>query len=382
MSHLLPGAEQNPESQPQTFVLDYHTRQFVDPAYWEGAVEARFSFDKLGLEHREFVGRLVHFCGDAPVIAIREVGGEGDGATFVKHPPLGILIHQLGDPQSVAAFWAQWLSTQELPPASGCPLTVPSTSAISPSWGRLHYDVESGFGFIVSSHGYSTLVDLRDEESAMERNHVFMEFSHRSALSLSAWEMIDLSADVFHARMESLIRDPGSEAYQTLRFYKLGEDERSIEVFGCDYRTVKRALEALTLALTISLGPGGELAEGDRAHWHPWSEKPGKALCLHVGDRWWDDMPAPAKLGKLMGEICVAMGCRLRYEPMSERERRAMRQRGGKRIGEARMVALEWAGEFKVWSDSSSAHEAMEVAARLKETLETATIRLDDTGSP
>lgn len=363
MSKLLPIAASQDE--PTTFALDYHTKQFVDPAYWQGAVEARFHFDEPGLQDREFVGRLVEFCGDYPVIVIQEVGGSG--ATFVKRPLSDIPLHQLQDPESVAAFWADFLSTAKHPLTPGCTLPVLPAMAMSPSLGRLHYDAKSGFGFIVSSHGYCTLVDLRDEESARESNHVLVEFSEVAALSLRARQMVDVRDGEFHARMDGLFKDPTSEVFQTLRFYKLSDDERAMEVFGCNYRAVKRTLEALTLALTMSMGPGGELGAGDRAVWHPWEGSVDKALSLHQGEGWWDDMAAPEKLGKLMERVCAAMGCEMRYVPMSESERKTAKEREGGRMVDARTIALEWASEFKVWAQSASGHEAVEAGVRLRE---------------
>lgn len=368
MSNLLPisAPEQNPEPQPLTFALDYHTKQFVDPAYWESAVEARFYFDEPGLQHREFVGRLVEFCSDYPVIVIQEaespqVKGGSDGVTFVKRTLSGISNHQLQYPGRVAAYWASWLSIAQHPHTPGCPLPVLPAVAMSPSLGRLHYDADSGFGFIVTSNGYCTLVDLRDVESARESNHVFMEFSKQPILGIR--EMVDTSALDFHARMEALIRDPDTEAFQTLRFYKMREEERSMEVFGCDHRTLKKTMDALKLALTMSIGPGGELENYQRAVWHPWGANRDKAVGVHLNDGWWDDIEAPEKLAALTEEICAAMGCVLRYEQKCKAEE----ENECERVGEARMVALEWASEFNVWSESSSAHEAMEAVATLQE---------------
>jgi hypothetical protein len=320
-----------------------------------------------GLQRREFLGRLVEFCGDYPVIVIQEANGEGSGATFVKRTLSGISNQQLLDPERVAAYWAGWLSIALHPHTPGCPLPVLPSVAMSPSLGRLHFDADSGFGFIVTSNGYCTLVDLRDVESARESNHVFMEFSEQYALGVR--EMIDTNDVDFHERMDELIRDPASEAFQTLRFYRLREDERSMEVFGCDQRTLKRTLEALKLALTIAMGPGGELENYQRAVWHPWGARGHKAIGVHLSDGWWEDMTAPAKLGELMEDVCAATGCVLRYEPKSKAERKA-EESDVARVGDARMVALEWASEFNVWSESSSAHAAMEAGVRLRQTLE------------
>ena len=146
-------------------------------------------------------------------------------------------------------------------------------------------------------------------------------------------------------------------------FHCLSDDGRSLEVFGCDYRTLRRTLDGLKLALDTALGPGGDFAGCGRAMWYPWHAEPLEALGVRRAERSWRGSAPPPKLAALMERVFAVTGCQLRLE-------RRDSDCDENRVIDTRVVGLEWANEFRVRSEGVNAHEAMEAAMDLKEMLE------------
>ncbi len=349
-----------PQSEPQTFALDHHTRQFFDPGDWEAPVEASFYLDMPGLRGREFHGRLALFCDGEPVIAITEIGG--DGGTLLKRPPYPPKPDEM-EPEQREGHWAQWLGLARTPRPSGCPLPILPNLSSNTGLSRLHFDVRSGFGAQICSSGHGHLFDLRDVESAEKRHrpHVDMRgFVDGDANGQPA--LGEMSAQGFHGALDGMFRDNGCALFQVLRFYALSDDERALEVFGCNHRSLRRALEGLRLSLQIALGPGGEFAGCPRAIWHPWHGDGAQTLGVHRGGGWWADIAPPEKLAALVERVLTATGCRLRLEWRAGDFKEDA-------VVDARLVGLEWANELSVRSEGVSAHEAMEAATGLRELL-------------
>ena len=359
MSNL---SNSNPQSETQTpasFSLDYHTKQFFDPGEWEGAVEARFFLDSDGLSGREFVGRIATLCTGDPVIAMREVSG--DGATLIKRTPYPLNANE-AKPENRAEHWAEWLDLSKEPRPSGCPLPVLPGVSANAGVMRLHFDAASGFGAQVWSLGRGYLFDLRDEDSAEKSHHPHVDMDD----ALGKERVTGLGAMTgaeFHDAIEGLLRDESSELFQVLRFYHLSDDERAMEVCGCDYQTLTKTLDALRLALMVSLSWGGELRRFERAVWHPWSTNVEMAIAVSRGDTWWSDIAAPRKLSGVMEGVCAALGCGLKYE----RDAADLKMDGKV---DARSVALEWANHFHVRVEGVSAHEAVEASVKLREVID------------
>lgn len=361
VSQPTPDQSPNPKfnATPQTFALDSHTKQFFDPGDWEAPVEGRFYLDMPGLRGRKFQGRLALFCDGEPLVAMREIGG--DGATLLKRPPFSPKPDQM-EPEMCVGHCAQWMGLARTPRPSGCPLPILPNLSSNFGLSRLHFDADSGFGAQICSNGHGHLFDLRDEDSAEKR--------HRPHVDMRAFvdgdangqpTLGEMSAAQFHGALDAMFRNEGSALFQVLRFYALSDDERALEVFGCDYRALRRALDGLRLALTLSLGLGGVGCM--RAIWHPWHGDGAQTLGVHLGGGWWKDTAPPPKIAGMAGRVFAATGCRLRLERRTEDAAEGA-------VVNARTVALEWANELSVRSEVVSAHEAMEAAIGLRELFE------------
>ena len=326
----------------QTLALDYHSRQFFDPADWEGAVEARFGLGVRGLEGREFWGRMARFCDGGALMVLEEAGGE---ATFVRGVP--IATNAVWDREEVGRLWKALLSLGESGRRDGSPLLLlPELSACG-GLGRLHFDARSGFGFSLGCGGECVLFDLREEERA--RRHVFALLLGDTICPRGMRAMVETSGAAFHNRVGEQLRDAGSKLAQTLRFWRQGVDGRSREVFGCDHARLGRAVEVLRLALVVEMGPGGALCGHERVYWHPFAGDGDEEVLWVAGCP--DMMEVPARLLGWREQICAGLGCRLRAGDG----------------GHGHTVAREWAGHFAVRAERPSAHEAMEAARGLRE---------------
>lgn len=227
---------------------------------------------------------------------------------------------------------------------------------------RLHFDAASGFGLWSWSEGWCHLIDLSDEDSARQRNRPVVDL--RPLLFPQGQPLlVEMSDGDFHAMMAREVGNQDGALFHTLRFYKMSDDECCHAVFGCDSGAWKRVREGLRLALTIAMGPSGELAGCKSARWHPWATGV-EALHLHRTGSRWTEGEAPAKLAGMMELICTRMGCRMRIEPEESND-------GVKSLGasHARTVTLEWAANLCVRSKQASAHVAMEAAVQLGDML-------------
>ena len=339
-----------PDPNPQTLALDYQSRQFFDPADWEGPVEAHFHLGVRGLEGREFRGRMARFCDGGALMVLQEAGGE---ATFVRGVPLA--SNAVWDREEVGRLWTALLSLGEFGRRDGIERSdtdsLPLLPELSACGGlaRLHYDARSGFGFLMGCGGDCVLFDLREEERA--RRHVFALLLGDLVCPRGIRALVETTGAAFHARVEEQLRDAGSKLHQTLRFWRLSVDGRSREVFGCNFATLGRAVELLRLALVVEMGPGGDLCGHERATWHPFAGDGGGEVLWVAGCP--DEVETPARLLGWREAICMGLGCR---------------PRAGDR-GHGHAVALDWAGHFGVRAERPSAHEAMEAARQLQEML-------------
>ncbi len=367
-SNHAPDQSQSNTPAPDTFALDYHTRQFFDPSEWEGAVEATFHLDTPGLCGHRFEGRIALLCDGNPVIVMRAAEGSStygneEGATLLKRPPYPLDPDEI-EPSMRGHHWAQWLGLHVYPKPN-CPLPILPNIASNSGLMRLHFDAASGFGAQVWSVGHGYLFDLRDVESAEKRHrpHVDME----DLLGVDGMRTLGaMDGREFHRAMDGMFRDAGSSLHQVVRFYAMSDDERSLEVLGCDYRMLQRTLEGIKCALTMALGPGGALAGCERATWHPWHMNPDIAVAANVREQWWEDMVAPVGMAEMLERVCAATGCRLRLERMAGDSE----GQGSARIVDAPAVAQEWANELFVSGTAASGHEAVEATVRLREIME------------
>lgn len=95
--------------------LDYHSKQFFDPDYWSGAVEARFYLDVEGLKAREFRGRAAPFCTGEWLAILQAVPSSSKqtetAPIFVRRFPLfPDPTERVSAPEEVANAWEYWLS--------------------------------------------------------------------------------------------------------------------------------------------------------------------------------------------------------------------------------------------------------------------------------